>query len=147
VDFGKLGNRARPEDTELCLRMSQASGGQWMYVPHAVIDHPVPLQRQTFRYFLDRCYHEGRGKVAMARLLRGHEQRLSSESEYLRSTLPRTFVRSLVDAGRGRGASHLAQAGALVSAVAAAGLGAVAELMDLRDSAHPRALRQLESAL
>ena len=34
--FGKLGGQNRPEDTELCLRMSAAGGGHWMYVPDAV---------------------------------------------------------------------------------------------------------------
>jgi GT2 family glycosyltransferase len=67
--FGKIGDRARPEDTDLCVRMARASGGHWMYVPDAVIDHPVPPERTTFGFFLARCFSEGRGKVEMARLL------------------------------------------------------------------------------
>src|SRR5439155_17283798 len=43
--FGKLGDRSRPEDTELCLRMSRHGGGQWIFVPDAVIGHPVPAER------------------------------------------------------------------------------------------------------
>src|SRR6185369_4468184 len=68
--FGKIGARNRPEDTDLCLRMSEGRGG-WMYVPEAVVEHAVPPERATFRFLLRRCYAEGRGKVQMARLLEG----------------------------------------------------------------------------
>src|SRR3954447_9366274 len=100
VGFGKLGDQNRPEDTELCLRMSALAGGHWMYVPDAVIRHEVPASRSTFGFFLRRCYAEGRGKVAMAGLLDGAES-LGSERDYLRS-LPRAVIRNLVAATRGR---------------------------------------------
>ena len=128
--FGKLGNQNRPEDTELCLRMSALAGGHWMYVPDAVIRHEVPVSRSTFGFFLRRCYAEGRGKVAMAGLLDGAES-LGSERDYLRS-LPRAVVRNLVAATRGRGAHHALKAGGVLAGVAAAGVGGVVETVAAR---------------
>jgi GT2 family glycosyltransferase len=127
VGFGKVGDRARPEDTELCLRMSQANGGRWMFVPEAVIDHPVPAERNSFSFFLSRCYQEGRGKVAMSRLLGIGRRSLATEQRYLSSTLPRAVARALVDTLRGRGLANMAKAAAVVSAVAAAAVGGAVE--------------------
>jgi GT2 family glycosyltransferase len=128
--FGKLGNRSRPEDTELCLRMSALAGGRWMYVPGAVIRHEVPASSATFRFFLRRCYAEGRGKVAMAGLLDG-AQSLGSERAYLRS-LPRAVLRNLVAATLGRGVHHALKAGGVLAGVAAAGVGGVVETVTAR---------------
>jgi GT2 family glycosyltransferase len=130
--FGKLGNQNRPEDTELCLRMSALAGGHWMYVPAAVIRHEVPANRSTFGFFLRRCYAEGRGKVAMAGLLDG-SQSLGSERDYLRS-LPRAVLRNLVAATRGRGAHYALKAGGVLAGVAAAGFGGVVETVAARRS-------------
>jgi GT2 family glycosyltransferase len=135
--FGKLGNRNRPEDTELCLRMSALGGGHWMYVPDAVIRHEVPAAASTFAFFLRRCYAEGRGKVAMAGLLDG-SQSLGSERDYLRS-LPRAVVRNLLDATRGRGAHHALKAGGVLAGVAAAGVGGVVETVAARRAVAARA--------
>jgi GT2 family glycosyltransferase len=128
--FGKLGNQNRPEDTELCLRMSALAGGHWMYVPDAMIRHEVPAARSTFGFFLRRCYAEGRGKVAMAGLLDG-SQSLGSERDYLRS-LPRAVFRNLAAATRGRGAHHALKAGGVLAGVAAAGVGGVVETVAAR---------------
>lgn len=123
--FGKDGNRNRPEDTELCIRMAR-DGGHWMFVPDAVIAHAVPAGSDNMRFFLKRCYAEGRGKVQMAGLHSGDD--LGSERDYLRKTLPRAVVRELGDAGRGRGAKHALRAGAVLIGVTAAGFGAVVEV-------------------
>ncbi|GAA2582953.1 glycosyltransferase family 2 protein [Winogradskya consettensis] len=130
VGFGKLGNQNRPEDTELCLRMSALGGGHWMYVPDAVIRHEVPAGRSTFGFFIRRCYAEGRGKVAMAGLLDGSES-LGSERDYLRS-LPRAVVRNLGAAARGKGVGHALKAGGVIAGVAAAGWGGVVETVAAR---------------
>jgi hypothetical protein len=134
--FGKIGDRARPEDTDLCVRMSRAAGGRWMYVPSARIDHPVPVERGTFGFFVARCFSEGRGKVEMARLL-GAEPSLDSEREYLRRTVPRAIVRGLGGALRGRGGHHAARAGAVVAGVVAAGLGGAVESLRGRRDVRP----------
>jgi GT2 family glycosyltransferase len=128
--FGKLGERNRPEDTELCLRMSAANGGHWMYVPDAMIRHAVPADRSTFGFFLRRCYAEGRGKVQMAGLHTGSEA-LSSERDYLRS-LPRAVVRNIAAASRGQGVTHAMQAGGVLAGVAAAGWGGAVETIATR---------------
>ena len=125
--FGKLGARNRPEDTELCIRMSTVSGGHWMYVPDAVIRHEVPAVRSTFGFFLRRCYAEGRGKVQMAALHAGTEA-LGAERDYLRS-LPRAVVRNIAAASRGRGVTHALQAGSVLAGVAAAGFGGAVETL------------------
>lgn len=125
--FGKLGDRSRPEDTELCLRMSAVDGGQWMYVPDAVVRHAVPAARSTFGFFLRRCYHEGRGKVQMSGL-HGNSGTLGAERDYLRA-MPRAVLRHLAAAFRGRGLDHLLRAGGVVAGVAAAGLGGAVEAL------------------
>ncbi|WP_432985952.1 glycosyltransferase family 2 protein [Dactylosporangium sp. CA-233914] len=114
VGFGKVGERARPEDTDLCLRMG-ADGGAWVYNPASVIDHLVPAARSTLRFFVARSANEGRGKIELARLNLGRES-LGSEQDYARE-LPRAAVRSLL-----RG--DLGQAFALVAGAGAAAAGA-----------------------
>ncbi|GAA1611059.1 glycosyltransferase family 2 protein [Actinoplanes couchii] len=126
--FGKLGDQNRPEDTELCLRMSAAAGGRWIYVPHATIDHEVPADRSTFAFLMRRCYAEGRGKVQMAGLM-PKDQELGAEKDYLRRTLPRAVARNLADATSGRGMYHAARAATVVAAVAAAAWGGGVETL------------------
>ncbi|MEU7870745.1 glycosyltransferase [Dactylosporangium sp. NPDC049140] len=121
VGFGKVGERARPEDTDLCLRMGE-DGGRWVYNPASVIDHSVPAARSTLRFFVARSANEGRGKVELARLNLGRES-LGSEQDYARE-LPRAAARALLDGLRGRGAHRFGQAFALVAGAGAAGVGA-----------------------
>jgi GT2 family glycosyltransferase len=136
--FGKVGARNRPEDTDLCLRMS-AGRGRWMYVPEAVVEHAVPAERSTFRFLLRRCYAEGRGKVQMARLLQGNRS-LGTERSYLTRTLPRAVLRGVSGAVGVRGSGqptrdpvqptrtiHAARAATVVAAVAAAAIGGAVE--------------------
>ena len=130
VGFGKLGDRNRPEDTELCLRMSALDGGHWMYVPEATIRHEVPARRATFAFFLRRCYAEGRGKVQMAGLHDGNRS-LGAERDYLRS-LPKAVVRNLGHALRGRGVDYALRAGGVVAGVTAAAYGGVVETVAAR---------------
>ncbi|MCO8271823.1 glycosyltransferase [Actinoplanes sp. TRM 88003] len=128
VGFGKLGDQNRPEDTELCLRISAETGGHWMYVPDSVIEHDVPLDRSTFRFFLRRCFAEGRGKVQMAGLL-PRDQKLGAEQDYLRRTLPRAVARNIKAATLGRGGYHALRAVTVIAAVAAAGVGGGVEAL------------------
>jgi GT2 family glycosyltransferase len=128
--FGKLGARNRPEDTELCLRMSAAGGGRWMYVPDAMVRHEVPAVRSSFGFFLRRCYAEGRGKVQMAALHTGSAP-LGAERTYLRA-LPRAVARHLATASRGGGLDPALRAGSVLAGVAAAGIGGAVETMSGR---------------
>jgi glycosyltransferase involved in cell wall biosynthesis len=65
TEFGKQGSFSQPEDTDLCIRMSEATAKHWMYVPSAVILHEVPAGRGSFGFFVARCFSEGAGKSAM----------------------------------------------------------------------------------
>jgi glucosyl-dolichyl phosphate glucuronosyltransferase len=126
VEFAKVGERSRPEDTDLCLRMSRVSGGRWVYVPQAVVDHIVPRERATVRYLMTRCFDEGRGKVHMSRRHPGAPS-LGPEWRYLRRTLPRAVGRGLMQTLRGGGLAGAAQAASVVGAMAAAALGGAVE--------------------
>jgi hypothetical protein len=126
LGFGKRGERPRPEDTELCLRMSRATGGDWVYVPDAVVDHCVPRERATVRYLVTRCYHEGRGKVELARLA-GGAPGFDVERRYVSRTLPQAFLRDLGSALRGRGTSYAWCAGIVLVGTASAVVGALVE--------------------
>nr|MDT0656464.1 glycosyltransferase [Micromonospora sp. DSM 115978] len=136
AEFGKVGDRSRPEDTEFCLRVSRRTGGTWLYVPAAVISHPVPADRATLRYFLVRCFNEGRGKIQMARLLDGSAS-LDAERGYLRRALPLAVLRGFTDPPRGRGFAPVLRAGAVLAGLAATGTGAVVELFAPRPAARP----------
>ncbi|MDT5038131.1 MAG: hypothetical protein QOE03_3316, partial [Micromonosporaceae bacterium] len=127
VGFGKLADRSRPEDTELCIRMSAAvGGGRWMYVPDAVVGHHVPADRMRFGFFLRRSYNEGYGKIEMARLLRGGTDdtaQLDVERDYVRRTLPRGIARGLRQFVTGADRCGATRASAIVAAMTAAALG------------------------
>ena len=123
-DFGKVGQRSSPEDTDLCIRMAASvAGGTWMYAPDAVAEHHVPASRSSFSYFLRRSYAEGRGKVEMAHLL-GRQEKLQDERDYMIRTLPSGILEGLRAAIRHGDLSGLLRAGAIVSGILAAGIGA-----------------------
>jgi hypothetical protein len=104
--------------------MTRIGPGRWVYVPAARAAHLLPASQSTLRYFLTRCYHEGRGKIAMARL--GH-QRLSTERQYLRQ-LPRCAAHRVADTLGGRDRYGAAKAVAIAAGVLAAGVGATVEV-------------------
>ena len=85
TDFGKQGTVSQPEDTDLCIRMADATGKHWMYVPSAVIFHEVPAGRASFGFFLRRCFSEGAGKAAMRANL--DRSAISTEHDYVRATV------------------------------------------------------------
>ncbi|MFI5915942.1 glycosyltransferase family 2 protein [Dactylosporangium sp. NPDC051541] len=120
VDFGKVGNRSQPEDTDLCVRVARRTGGRWMYVPDAIVDHEVPPSRATLRFFLRRCFSEGAGKVAMRGSLDTSQTGvLGAEMSYIRRVVPLAFLRDLATGRLGR-------AGVIALGVLASGLGATA---------------------
>jgi len=121
ADFGKVGDRSQPEDTDLCIRMAAAvPGGHWVYVPAAIIHHEVPAERGTFGFFVRRCYSEGHGKVLLRRSVSAVSAgALSDEASYLRTTVPNGARIELR-----QGLRSLSRIGAMVVGVTAAGLGA-----------------------
>jgi hypothetical protein len=121
-DFGKIGNRSLPEDTDLCLRIaSMHENAIWIWDPAKVMQHRVPAGRATFRYLLSRCFLQGWGKAAMAHM-DGFDQSTSSERYYALRTLPAGVWRGLRDALRGDPAG-LGRAGAIVVAFSTTVLG------------------------
>lgn len=99
--FGKVGSRSRPEDTDLCLRAREARpGGTWIYEPASVAWHRVPAQRTTVRFFLSRCFSEGRGKADLA-VLDGVGDSTSVERRYAWRVLPRGMIRGVGQFARG----------------------------------------------
>src|SRR5579863_2658226 len=117
-DFGKVGAVSRPEDTDLCMRVT---GGAWLYDPACAVSHWVPAQRARFRYFLVRCFNEGRGKAGLAAL---NDRRASTSRErgYTARVLPRAILRGLGEALRGDAAGALRGA-AIITGLAVAMAG------------------------
>lgn len=100
-EFGKVGGRSRPEDTDLSLRAAAARpGGIWIYEPTATVCHQVPAERTTVGFFLRRCLNEGSGKAELA-ALNGSGPSTSAERLYARRVLPRGVARGLRDTARG----------------------------------------------
>jgi GT2 family glycosyltransferase len=124
--FGKVGNASRPEDTEFCVRIqSRHPGSHWWYEPAALVHHAVPGERANLRFFLRRCYSEGRGKAALAVLV-GSKAGMSAERSHVTRVLPLGVLRGLRDAGRGD-VWGLSRAAAIVAGTAAAAWGFVHE--------------------
>jgi GT2 family glycosyltransferase len=126
TDFGKRGSLSQPEDTDLCIRMAQTAGGQWMYVPEAVIHHEVPAHRASLRFFIARCFIEGYGKAVMA-----HHLGSSSATQ-----VERAYTRRVVRAAAGRLRvlhwSTFSQGIAMGLGLLSAGAGYLAALTRLR---------------
>lgn len=122
-DFGKVGNSREPEDTELCMRMSAVSnGGEWRAVGGGIVRHLVPAERAKLSFFLRRCWSEGKGKAALARVSGDPHAALSVEMRYLGTVLPRA-VAGRVRAAFGGELAGLGQASVIVAGVVAAGTG------------------------
>jgi GT2 family glycosyltransferase len=120
LNFGKVGTRSSPEDTDLCIRMA-ALGGRWLYVPKALVAHHVPVERSTFAFFVRRSFSEGQGKAALRDFRPGEP--LESERAYTRHVLPAAVGRGIRDAFRDRRPSRALQSGAIVVGLSSAGAG------------------------
>lgn len=121
-DFGKIGNRSLPEDTDLCLRIAAVQDNAvWMWDPAKVMKHRVPAKRAKFTYVLSQCFLQGWGKAAMARM-DGFDESTSSERSYALRTLPAGIARGLADTAKGD-VSGLARSGAITAAFSVAVAG------------------------
>ena len=104
------------EETDLSIRIGRSRPGETiLYEPAASVEHSVPATRARFGYFTERCSAEGRSKAVLSAMV-GSDAGLSSERSYVRSTLPRGFLRGIGDSLRGR------PAGLARSAMLAVGL-------------------------
>jgi glycosyltransferase involved in cell wall biosynthesis len=114
-DFGKIGNKSLPEDTDLCLRIAAVQDNAvWMWDPAKVMKHRVPAGRATFGYLMSRCFLQGWGKAAMAHM-DGFDESTSIERYYAVRILPAGVGRGLADAVRGD-VSGLGRSGAIIAA-------------------------------
>lgn len=135
--FGKVGQVCRPEDTDFCIRLTAALGGRpWWYEPSARIGHSVPPYRSTLRYFVRRCYSEGRGKAEMSSLL-GPDERLRDERRHAVRTLPQGVWRELRQAVRSGEFGAAQRASAICLGLTAAGLGYLLRLARPRAAGYP----------
>lgn len=101
TEVGRVGKRpVGCEETELCIRAIAATGGRILYDPSAAVDHKVPAERATWRYFRTRCFMEGLSKAQVVRLA-GSGQGLSSERSYSTRVLPAGVLRGLAGPLRG----------------------------------------------
>lgn len=100
--IGRIGLRPLGcEETELSIRaLQQHPGGRVLYDPEARVEHRVPRNRMTPRYFIERCYAEGLSKALVARLV-GSDSGLSSERTYTFQVLPRGVLAGLRSGLRG----------------------------------------------
>ena len=128
-DFGKIGNRSLPEDTDLCLRIAAVGENSvWMWDPAKVMKHRVPAGRATFGYLMSRCFLQGWGKAAMAHM-DGFDESTSMERNYALRILPAGVRRGLADAIRGD-ISGLGRSGAIVAAFSVTVCGYVWYLLE-----------------
>ncbi|MFV0535030.1 MAG: glycosyltransferase [Cumulibacter sp.] len=121
--LGRVGTLpAGCEETELGIRIGQQLRGQVIVrEPRAVVDHEVPADRGTVRYFLARCWHEGKSKAALTRIA-GATDGLSAERGYVARVLPSGIARLVLAGARGDG-SGFGRAGAIGLGFAAVGSG------------------------
>jgi glycosyltransferase involved in cell wall biosynthesis len=134
TDVGRIGQTPTGcEETELCIRLRLVRPDVMIkYLPDVAVTHRVTMPRVRPGYFLRRCLGEGRSKARVSRLV-GADQALTSERIYVRSVLPRAFVREL---GRFVGGNFdgLAAATMMMLGLLMAGGGYVVERAIGRDS-------------
>src|SRR6266516_4110960 len=110
-EFSRIGkNAAGAEETDLCIRLkARWPEGMVLFDPEAAVEHFVPAERTKLKYFIGRCFAEGRSKAALAHMV-GADSGLASERSYVRRTLPLGVLRNLGDILRGdiAGASRAA---------------------------------------
>ena len=125
------------EETELCIRASTwHEHSRLVYEPAARVEHRVPRARGTWKYFLRRCYGEGKSK-ALVRKIAGAQHGLSEERIHVRRTIPLAVARSIGEALRGRPVAGL-RAVANVTGTGVTVLGyAVGRAALLRGTARP----------
>lgn len=135
--FGKVA--ATPsygcEETELCIRVSQhMPSARWMAVPEMTIVHRVSKDRSTYRYFMRRCFTEGREKAFLVVRNVGFAEGLRTERQYTRQLL----TRDILPAARKRSLAGFCEALAIVSGFTAALAGFAVGLAGGEHSLHLR---------
>ena len=110
------------EETELSIRAHQRiPGARVMLAPAAAVDHQVPPERATVRYFVSRCFAEGFSKALVAGYV-GAEDALASERQHVTRQLRAGVARGLRQAMRGD-ADGLLRAGTIIGGLATTAAG------------------------
>lgn len=127
-EIGQVGtNLMRCDETELCIRINQQTTAPLLLLdPEVKVRHWVTEDRTTWKYFLRRCYWEGRSKQQLSTMV-GQSDALSSEWQYTLGVLPKAVGRELVASVRspGRRLAHLSRGAAVVVGLAATTYGYV----------------------
>lgn len=119
---GRVGSRPRGcEETELAIRLTaRRPGSAVLYVPLSAVDHHVARERLSVRYFLRRCWHEGKSKADVVRLA-GAKAGLARERRHAAAVIPASLLQDLRAAVSGEPAAVtriVASAGGLAAATA-----------------------------
>ena len=110
------------EETEFCIRATrQRPDQEILYRPSARVWHLVEASRESVRYFLSRCFAEGRSK-AQVTAAAGLHQGLSSERTYVSRTLPAGVMAGWRDVLHGD-AWGAARSGAIIAGLAVTAVG------------------------
>ncbi len=118
------------DETDFCIRVTEAIDGTIMNDPSAMVLHRVPASRQTWGYFLKRCRSEGRSKAQIAAQA-GADLALADERRHLLGELPRSFGAGIADTARGD-LSGLGRSAAIILGTAATGVGYLGGILRLR---------------
>lgn len=133
--FGRVGLApVACEETELCIRVRASRPRlELVFEPAAEAVHHVTPERTRLRYFVHRCYAEGRGKARLRRLV-GAQEGLSAERAYVATTLPRGVARGIRTAVSTRDPRPLARSAMIAAGLASAAAGYVAERATVRSA-------------
>ncbi len=117
--IGRVGTRpVGCEETEFCIRANAAfPGGRFVLVPTARLEHFVPGERGSWRYFRNRCYSEGLSKAVVASRS-SRDEALESERRYATRVLPAAVARGVARTARERSADGLRSSAAVVAGLA-----------------------------
>jgi O-antigen biosynthesis protein len=112
--LGRIGDNASGcEETEVFIRMQTRFADRTILLERrARVHHSIAPSRTHWRYFAARCKAEGRAKATMIRTV-GMRKGISTETTYIRRTLPAGFLRGMSDTVRGD-PSGLLRSGAIV---------------------------------
>jgi GT2 family glycosyltransferase len=114
------------DETEFCIRAGQRWPDRFVvYEPSARVAHNVPASRAAWRYFVSRCFAEGRSKAVVAELVGSHDA-LSSELRYSTRVLPAGILGGMRDTFVRADWTGLGRAAAIVVGLGSASLGFVA---------------------
>ena len=122
-DLGRTASGARGcEETELSIRVRQLERrSRILMVPGARVRHTVSPDRVSLRYFLRRCFAEGRSKAMVARGV-GAADALSSERRYAVEVVLAAIARCRPQRGDGR-RSRMSQSGSILAGLTVTAVG------------------------